>query len=98
MVSPSLTRLAALTPIFRFFSTLSICCNERVLNLLRQGAEKRTAVLTVDMSVALELLEVLPDRGLRNPERNSQVANARAAFFLEPGQDLHAARFGEQPD
>ena len=67
------------------------------LDLLGHRAQKRAAVLAIDLPVGLEFLKVLSDGGLRNAEGCAQVANPRAAFFLQPGKDFHAARFGEEP-
>ena len=53
-------------------------------------------MLAIDMSVALQLVQILPDRRFRHPDHHSE-ARTRAAFFLEPVQDLHAARLDKPP-
>ena len=97
IVSPSPTRLAALTPIFRFFSMFSICCSDSVSTCFGIAAEERAAVLAVDVAVGLELFEVLPDGRLGDPEGRAEIAHPRAALLLQPIEDLHSPRLGEQP-
>ena len=66
------------------------------LDLPRHRAQERAAVLAVDVPVGLEPLQVLPDRCFGNAEGRAEIANPRAAFLLQPVEDLHPARLGEQ--
>jgi hypothetical protein len=53
-------------------------------------------VLARDVAVGVEALEILPNGRLGDGERGGQVADARTSLFLQPGEDLHAARLGQE--
>ena len=54
-------------------------------------------MLPIDVSVRLELLEILPDGRLGDSEGGAEIAHPSASLLLQPVQDLHPPRFGEQP-
>ena len=66
------------------------------LDLARHRAQERAAMLASDMAVGFELLEVLADGRLGNRESGAEVAHPRAALLLEPVENLHPPRLGEQ--
>ena len=66
------------------------------LDLARHRAQECAAVLAVDVAVGFELLEILADGRLGDGESGAEVAHARAAFLLKPGENFHPARLGEQ--
>ena len=97
IVSPSPIRLAALTPDLSLFFDVLHMLKRQGLDLFRHRAQERAAVLPVDVSVGLEFFEVLPDGRLGDAEGGAEIANPRASFLLQPIEDLHPPRLGEQP-
>ena len=53
-------------------------------------------MLAGDIALGLEPLEILADRRFGDREGRGKVAHARAALFLQPFEDLHAPRLGQQ--
>jgi hypothetical protein len=65
-------------------------------HLLGHRAQIGAAMLAGDLAFALQPLQVLADGGFRHREGVGEVAHPGAALFLQPFQDLHPARLGQQ--